>query len=80
MGEFKTEKMLDGLLEDCPRDSIIGNNLIKAWAKINSSLYNKIVCTISGGADSDIVLDICTKCDKDNKIDYVWSTRQRRNI
>lgn len=72
MGEYKTEKTLDSLLQDCPRDSIIGDNLIRAWAKINSPLYIKIVCTISGGADSDIVLDICTKCDKDNKIDYVW--------
>ena len=72
MGVYKTEKTLDSLLQDCPKDSIIGDNLIRAWAKINSPLYSKIVCTISGGADSDIVLDICTKCDKDNKIDYVW--------
>lgn len=35
-------------------------------------MYDKILCTISGGSDSDVMLDICTKCDKDNKIDYVW--------
>lgn len=72
MGVYKTEKTLDSLLQDCPKDGIIGDNLIRAWAKINSPLYDKILCTISGGSDSDIVLDICTKCDKDNKIDYVW--------
>lgn len=66
------EKTLDNLIKDCPIDSIICDNLIRAWAKINSPLYKKIVCTISGGADSDIVLDICVKCDKDNKIDFVW--------
>lgn len=72
MGVEKSEKTLNSLLQDCPKDSTIVDNLIRAWAKINSPLYSKIVCTISGGADSDIVLDICTKCDKDNKIDYVW--------
>lgn len=25
-----------------------------------------------GGADSDVVLDICTKCDKEKKIEYIW--------
>lgn len=72
MGENNQEKTLDSLLSDCPVDSIIGDNLIRAWAKINSPLYDNIVCSISGGSDSDIILDICTKCDKDNKIKYVW--------
>lgn len=72
MGIKESEKSLERLLLDCPKDNIIVDNLVRAWAKINNPLYSKIVCTISGGADSDIVLDICTKCDKDNKIDYVW--------
>ena len=66
------EKTLIGLLENCPKNQTIGDNLIRAWSKINSSKYDKIVCSISGGSDSDIMLDICTKCDKDNKIEYVW--------
>lgn len=68
----ESEKSLEKLLKGCPKDNIIADNLIRAWRTINSPLYNKIVCTISGGADSDVVLDICTQCDKDNKIDYVW--------
>lgn len=60
------------ILENCPKDKIIGDNLIIAYLKINSPLYKKILCSISGGADSDIVIDICTKCDKDKKTDYVW--------
>lgn len=62
---------LDKIISNCPKNSTIGNNLIKAYAKINSE-YNKIVCSVSGGADSDIMLDICTKCDVDKKIEYVW--------
>lgn len=60
------------ILESCPPDTVIGDNFIRAYSKINSPLYKKIICTVSGGYDSDIVVDICTKCDKDNKIDYVW--------
>lgn len=52
------EKILIGLLENCPQNQIIGDNLVRAWAKINSSKYEKIVCSISGGSDSDIMLDI----------------------
>ena len=66
------EKTLIGLLENCPKNQTIGDNLVRAWSKINSNKYDKIVCSISGGSDSDIMLDICTKCDKDNKIEYVW--------
>lgn len=40
--------------------------------KINDPKYRKIVCSISGGSDSDVMLDIVWRCDKDNKVDYVW--------
>ncbi|MGO4945848.1 phosphoadenosine phosphosulfate reductase domain-containing protein [Blautia sp. Sow4_E7] len=50
----------------------IVDNMIIANGKINSPIYKNIVCSISGGADSDIVLDICTKLDKEMKITYVW--------
>ena len=46
--------------------------MIRAWSKINNPKYKNIVCSISGGADSDVMLDICYRCDKDNKITYVW--------
>ena len=65
-------KSLDELLENCPVNQIIGDNLIRAWAKINSSIYKNGLCSVSGGADSDVMLDICWRCDKDNKIQYVW--------
>lgn len=66
------EKTLDSLLENCPKNQTIGDNLVRAWSKINNSSYNVILCSISGGSDSDDMLDICWKCDKNNKIIYIW--------
>ena len=68
---FKAQD-LDELLENCPVNQIIGDNLIRAWAKINSPIYKNGICSVSGGSDSDVMLDICWRCDKDNKIQYVW--------
>ena len=65
-------KTLEEILSQCPRNQVIGDNLIKAWSKINSTRYKKIKCSVSGGSDSDIVLDICHMCDIDHKIEYVW--------
>ena len=63
---------LDELLDSCPRNQVVGDNLVRAWSKINSIKYEKIVCAISGGADSDVMLDIVWRCDKNNKVDYIW--------
>lgn len=64
---------MDELIKNAPRDNLtIIENLIKCWAKINSPLYDKIVCAISGGADSDMVLDIVYRCDIDNKVTYAY--------
>ena len=69
---LRKAKTLDELLDRCPRNQIIGDNLIRAWSKINSPKYKKILCSISGGSDSDVMLDIIWRCDKDNKVTYVW--------
>lgn len=63
---------LDNIFNYCPKNTVIVNNYIKAWNIINNRGYNKILCSISGGSDSDIMLDICYRCDINNKIDYVW--------
>lgn len=39
---------------------------------INNPKYNNILCSISGGSDSDIMLDMVHKVDKDKKVHYVW--------
>lgn len=63
---------LENILKELPANNTIGDNIIKSWSVINRKKYQKIICSISGGSDSDIMLDICTKCDKDHKIEYVW--------
>ena len=63
---------IEELLINSPDDKIIKASLIKSYNTINNPKYKKILCLISGGADSDIVLDICTKCDNNKKIEYVW--------
>ena len=57
------------LLDDCP-DILIADSFIVTNKKVQD--YNKIVCSISGGSDSDIMLDLCSKVDPDKKIIYVW--------
>ena len=34
--------------------------------------YNNIVVSVSGGSDSDIMVDMFTKCDPDKKVKYVF--------
>lgn len=63
---------VEHILENCPINQTICDNLVRAYAIINNPKYEKIVCTISGGSDSDVMLDICWRVDKENKIEYVW--------
>ena len=72
MVELKKAYNLNELLENCPKNKTICDNLIRAYKIINDKKYKKIVCSISGGSDSDIMLDIVWRCDKDNKVTYVW--------
>ena len=55
-------------------DSIDNEVIVKAFLKANSVLnsYSRPCCSISGGKDSDIVLDIIWRVDKDKKMRYVW--------
>ena len=51
---------------------IIGKALLTTFHKLNYCVYKKALCSISGGADSDIVLDLVTKCDNNKIVDYVF--------
>lgn len=67
------KELMDVLKEfDGLKNKTIIDNIVIAWSKINSPLYKKIGCSISGGSDSDIVLDIVTKCDIHKKVRYFW--------
>ena len=54
------------------RNETIRDNIVIAWNKINSPAYKNIACSISGGSDSDVMLDIIYNCDKDKKVHYIW--------
>lgn len=52
------------------KDPVIYKSLLKTNAVLNR--HNKIMCSISGGSDSDIILDIISKYNDQSKIEYVW--------
>ena len=46
--EEKGKNIFD-ILESCPINQTIGDNLVKAWHRINTSTYLKPICAVSGG-------------------------------
>ena len=60
------------LLLDRINNPVIGKTLLTTFHKLNCCGYKKALCSISGGSDSDIVLDIVTKCDNNKIVDYVF--------
>lgn len=69
MGVSSSVNLTDILLE-APKNLIIQDCLTKAHSVL--SKHEKVVCSISGGSDSDVMLDVCTKLDPDKRITYVW--------
>lgn len=59
----------DELVSSAP-NFIIQDCFINAYRHIDS--HDKIMVSISGGSDSDVMLDILSKFDVDKKITYVW--------
>lgn len=59
------------MMGEC-KDGVIFNALMKTNTIINKPEYKNIMCSISGGSDSDIMLDMCQKLDVNHKIEYVW--------
>ena len=63
---------LQEILNKCEdaKNLTIFDSFVKAYPKIENKSI--IVCSISGGSDSDIMLDILTKLDTEKKIKYVF--------
>lgn len=57
---------------DTQDDIIIVDSFVKANSVINSPLYETILCSISGGSDSDVMLDLISRVDLNKKVKYVW--------
>lgn len=64
---------LKDILETCRDNMIISDMFTKSNQIINNSNYKNIVCSISGGADSDVMLDVIEKVrNPDVNVTYVW--------
>ena len=57
---------------DVKDDLLIVDSFIKANSVINSPLYDTVLCSISGGSDSDVMLDLISRVDLDKKVKYIW--------
>ena len=70
---FAPSENLFSLLEQAKEcTETVKESIVKAWNIVNSDKYRRIFCSIAGGADSDVMLDMCMRIDKNHKIDYVW--------
>lgn len=65
-----TEQEQFALLESVSENTTIFDAYEKAFAVLEDDRARTVCASISGGADSDIVLDMCTRIRKD--IEYVW--------
>ena len=59
---------------EIPMQAIANPTVFDSYVKAKSVLgkYDNVMCSISGGADSDIMLDLCTRLDADKRIRYLW--------
>ena len=63
--------MIEGVLEKTKGNLIISDAFTKADSVLNHKGYKNIACSVSGGADSDVLVDICEKV-KPHEVHYVW--------
>lgn len=63
-------RVLVWMCQDC--SNVVTDSIEKADEIINNPKYKTILVSISGGSDSDDVLDLCTKLDVSHKCIYIW--------
>lgn len=68
---YITIEQLNDLLEKI-KNPVVGKAIMTTYHKLNNCGYRKVLCSISGGSDSDIVLDIVSFCDNKGIVDYVF--------
>lgn len=54
------------------KNPVVGKALLTTYHKLNHGNYKKVLCSISGGSDSDIIIDMVSLCDNNNIVDYVF--------
>lgn len=58
--------------DDLPNNKEILDSFIVTKSKLENVNYESVLVSISGGSDSDVMLDMIHKCDKDKKAEYIW--------
>lgn len=59
------------IIKSAPKESqLITDSIVITHAKLQQ--YNNILCSVSGGSDSDILVDLCQKFDDSSKITYAF--------
>ena len=54
------------------KNPTIGKALLSTYHKLNNCHYKKVLCSVSGGSDSDIIIDLLTKCDNNKIVQYFY--------
>lgn len=72
MADYTIPSSIRELLQTLPSNPVIFDCYVKASSILCTHKYKKVMCSVSGGADSDLLVDICTKLDIDNVVEYVW--------
>ena len=63
---------INEILERCKPCASAVDAYVKANSIINNPKYKSILCSVSGGADSDVMIDILSKLDVEHKIIYIF--------
>ncbi len=61
---------LNEIIKDAPNDVTIVESIVITHSKLKK--YEKILCSISGGSDSDVLIDLCQKYEEAKKITYAF--------
>ena len=64
------EITLENIIAESPSNFVIQDALAKCFEIVQS--HNKIACSISGGADSDVMLDMMIRCGAKDKTDFYF--------
>ncbi len=67
------------IIKNAPENSqLITDSIVITHAKLKQ--YDKILCSVSGGSDSDILVDLCQKFDDADKITYLQAKEKMIDI
>ena len=58
------------VIKNTPDSKLIMESIMVTHDRLQK--YNKVLCSISGGSDSDILIDLCQKFEEARKITYAF--------